>query len=654
MGSRRLEAETTAEAYLELLKDRGIDVFLGNAGTDFASLVEAFARFETESGRAPRPLVVPHEFVAVSMAHGYYAAGGRPAAVMVHVNVGTGNASTAIISASRANVPILMSAGRTPITEEGLPGARDLHIHWAQESFDQAAMLREYVKWDHGYYAAGGRPAAVMVHVNVGTGNASTAIISAARANVPILMSAGRTPITEEGLPGARDLHIHWAQESFDQAAMLREYVKWDYELRTPVQLESVVDRAFELMHAEPRGPVYLTLPREVLAARPGPMTITSPSRRESRSERFPDPVRIDEAARTLARAESPLVLVSAAGIDARAVAGLVELAEAGGIAVVEADPIYMNFSHRHDLHLGYNQSGTTNPSVGEADAILVIEADVPWYPALAKPAPGARIMHLGVDPFFSRYPMRSYPCDVPIAATPAAALPLLAEAVRRHADPQKVARRRERVAAEHRKRQATWEEMAVKQASASTMGFAWASRCIGEIVDDSTAVVNEYPLDRRFAPFTRPGSYFGSPHSSGLGFGLGAALGVKLARPDTTVIATVGDGAYFFGEPLSCLFVQRAHRLPLLTVIFNNQQWEAVKFGALAVHPAGAAKARGRFPLSELTPSPRFEEMAKTVDGYGERVESPGELPAALKRGLAAVREGRPAILNLLAQRNV
>ena len=102
MGSRTLHPDTTAEAYLELLKDRGIDVFLGNAGTDFASLVEAFARFEAESGRGPRPLVVPHEFVAVSMAHGYYAAGGRPAAVMVHVNVGTGNAATAIISAARS------------------------------------------------------------------------------------------------------------------------------------------------------------------------------------------------------------------------------------------------------------------------------------------------------------------------------------------------------------------------------------------------------------------------------------------------------------------------------------------------------------------------------------------------------------------------
>ena len=199
MDARTLHPETAAEAYLELLKDRGIEVFLGNAGTDFASLVEAFAKLDGQ-GRTPRPLVVPHEFVAVSMAHGYYVAGGRPAAVMVHVNVGTGNAATAVITASRANVPILMSAGRTPITEEGLTGSRDLHIHWAQESFDQAAMLREYVKWD--------------------------------------------------------------------------------YELRTPVQLEAVVDRALEMMHAEPRGPVYLTLPREVLATPPGPVTITSPPRR--------------------------------------------------------------------------------------------------------------------------------------------------------------------------------------------------------------------------------------------------------------------------------------------------------------------------------------------------------------------------------------
>src|SRR5712692_2383752 len=263
---KRVAVESTAEAYLELLAARGVDYFFGKAGTDFAPIIEAYAKREAQGQVLPRPLTIPHEIPAVAMAHGYAMVTGRPQVVMVHVNVGTAN---------------------------GIGG-----------------------------------------------------IINAARANAPILFSAGRTPLTEGTLPGARNRQIHWAQESFDQAAMLREYVKWDYELRIPAQLEAVVDRALELMHAEPRGPVYLTLPREVLAANPGTMTITSPSRRESRSERFPDPARIDEAARILARAERPLILVSAAGIDARAVAGLVEVAEAGAIGVVEADPVYLNFPH--------------------------------------------------------------------------------------------------------------------------------------------------------------------------------------------------------------------------------------------------------------------------------------------------------------------
>jgi len=119
-----------------------------------------------------------------------------------------------------------------------------------------------------------------MVHVNVGTGNAVNGIINAAHDNVPILFTAGRTPLTEEGLPGTRDLYIHWAQESFDQAGMVREYVKWDYELRNFTQLEAVVDRALEIAMAPPRGPVYLTLPREVLAEPQVEFTMASPPRR--------------------------------------------------------------------------------------------------------------------------------------------------------------------------------------------------------------------------------------------------------------------------------------------------------------------------------------------------------------------------------------
>ncbi|HEX6774911.1 MAG TPA: thiamine pyrophosphate-binding protein, partial [Methylomirabilota bacterium] len=194
MGQKTLQVETVAQAWLELLEDRGVDVFLANAGTDFASLVDAFAKRQAEGKTAPRPVVVPHESVAVGMAHGYYLATGRPQAVMVHVTVGTANATCGVISAARGRAPVFLAAGRTPLTEEGLPGSRDLYIHWAQEAFDQAGMLREYVKWD--------------------------------------------------------------------------------YELRHATQIESVIDRAFELMLSEPRGPVYVTLPREVLAERLSSVTI--------------------------------------------------------------------------------------------------------------------------------------------------------------------------------------------------------------------------------------------------------------------------------------------------------------------------------------------------------------------------------------------
>src|SRR5262249_54061164 len=189
-----------------------------------------------------------------------------------------------------------------------------------------------------------------------------------------------------------------------------------------------------------------------------------------------------------------------------------------------------------------------------------------------------------------------------------AAGLAMVGEAVRRHADRSAVASRVARLTAEHRRRHAAWDAVATEQAARSTIGFAWAARAIQDVMDETTVVVNEYPLDRRYASFTRSGTYIASPHSSGLGFGLGAALGVRLAARGPPCMAPAGAGRYFSGEPVSCHFVERAHRLPLLTVIFNNQRWEAVKGSVLGLYPDGQAKATSRFPLSDLTPSPHFE----------------------------------------------
>src|SRR5688572_20228323 len=138
---KRASVETVAEAYLELLAARRVEYFFGNAGTDFAPIIEAYARREAQGQVLPRPIAVPHEIPAVAMAHGYAMVTGRPQAVMVHVIVGAANALGGVINAARSHAPILFTAGRTPLTEGALPGSRNRQIHWAQESFDQGAMV---------------------------------------------------------------------------------------------------------------------------------------------------------------------------------------------------------------------------------------------------------------------------------------------------------------------------------------------------------------------------------------------------------------------------------------------------------------------------------------------------------------------------------
>src|SRR5439155_24682038 len=137
---------------------------------------------------------------------------------------------------------------------------------------------------------------------------------NASRAQVPIIFSAGRTPITERGSLASRDTHIHWAQESFDQGSMVREWVKWDYELRNGEQLETVVDRALALARSEPTGPVYLALPREVLAEPRSELTYSSPARLQPTSPSQPDPAALRQAASWLAEATQPLVIAGQIG----------------------------------------------------------------------------------------------------------------------------------------------------------------------------------------------------------------------------------------------------------------------------------------------------------------------------------------------------
>jgi acetolactate synthase I/II/III large subunit len=568
MARKELAVDTVAEAYLALLADRGIECLFANAGTDFAPLVEAFAKSARSGAPAPQPVIATHENLAMSMAHGW-----------------------------------AMVTGRVP---------------------------------------------AVMVHVSVGTANGVCGALNAARENVPILFTAGRSPLTEAGLPGARDVYIHWAQEMFDQAGMLREIVKWEYELRNGQQLETVIDRALSVAKSQPRGPVYLSLPREVLAAPLPGFSYDSPARRVAAAPPGPDQGSIEEAACILARAENPLIVTASAGRDPAAVAALADFAERFAIPVVQHRPRHLCLPADHPCHLGYD----AGPWLDAADAILVLECDVPWIPSLKAPRPECKVVHLGVDPLFSRYPIRGFPCDLAVTGAAATALPQLAEALDRHATKTAVSDRQRRVAERREKLVAGWQKSRVSVAGLRPIHMAWASACIAGVKPEDAILVNEYTLMPEHCGSNQPGSYFGSSTASGLGWGGGAALGAKLAAPDRLVIAVLGDGSHLFGNPVALHHAASVHNLPVLFVVMNNAMWGAVRRATLGMYPQGEAARSNKPPLIDLDELPAFEQVCAAAGGYGERVDDPAALPGALERAVRAVTvEKRQALLNVICR---
>jgi acetolactate synthase I/II/III large subunit len=556
--------DSVAAAYLELLAERDVRYLFGNPGTDFAPIVEAYADAAGSGAAVPRPVLATHENLAVSMAHGY-----------------------------------AMVSRRIP---------------------------------------------AVMVHVSVGTANMICAAMNAARENVGMLLTAGRSPVTEFGQHGSRDGYIHWAQEMYDQAGMLREIVKWEYELRNASQLETVVDRALAISGSEPRGPVYLSLPREVLAERAVPMQ-SGRQRPSVVASAAPDPEAIASAADLLANAKRPLIVAANAGRDAAAFMGLAAFAERFAVPVTQHKPRYLAVPSSHPMNLGYDP----HRFVGEVDVILVLDSDVPWLPVQAQPRPDCRVIQCGFDPLHTHIPIRGFPCDIGITGGCAAILAALASALDERKDNRSIEARRDWVLGERAKLTDARRVLLEKSSREMPMNPAWVSHCIGKAKHPDAILVNEYTLELDHCDFEYPDSYFGSSSASGLGWGPGAALGAKLAAPDRQVIAVSGDGAYLFSNPVAVHHAAALHGLPILFVVMNNSMWNAVRRSTLQMYPQGQATRSNSMPFTRLDDLPAFEQVCEAAGGYGKRVEDPAELPAAIDRALEIVRSGRQALLNVI-----
>lgn len=555
---------TAAEAYLAALAARDVEWIFGNAGTDFAPLIEAVAAGEASQASMPRTVEVLHETVAVAMAHGYYLMTGKPQCVMVHVNVGVANALMGIINACRGNAPILFASGRTPITEQGRLGSRNLPIHWGQEMFDQGGMLREFVKWDN--------------------------------------------------------------------------------ELRAPEQVVDVVDRALAISQTEPKGPVYLSLPREVLAApMPDGFEVPPEPTAIAASPPSPDPGALVLAASMLSEAEQPLIITSDGGPELFAVLG--DFAQEFAIPVVQFWRTSAAIATNHPMYAGEVPATL----LAQSDLVLVLDSLVPWMPDRMSLRQDAQVISVGTDPLFTGVPIRSFPSNVTLSATPSATIRGLGDQLRAdgYSDDSAIIARRDRLVPELAVRRRR-ELEAGAEPGGSPMTPEYMSRILSEVAGADATIVNELGLASAMLELTEPESFFGLPVSGGLGWGGGAAVGAKLAAPDRLVIWATGDGSYVFSNPPAVHHAAASLGLGLVTVIADNRVWNAVRRSTIAVYPEGMAATTETMPLSSLEPTPDYTKFVEAYGGHGEHVADPEELRPALERAIEVAKTGRQALVSV------
>ena len=562
-----------------------------------------------------------------------------------------------------------------------LEGLVDLGVDYifANLGTDHVSLIEEMARWDKegrkhpemilcpheivavhmagGYALATGRGQAVFVHVDAGTANACMAIQNLFRYRLPVMLFAGRAPYTLHGeLPGSRDTYVHFVQDPFDIASIVRPYVKWEYSLPSGIVVKEALARASAFAQSDPPGPVYMMLPRETLAEQwdDADMPAYPPTRYGSVPSCGIEPARVDAIVKQLMAAENPIAVTAYLGRKPGAVAVLDRLARTCGIRVAEFNSIDLNISQASPCFAGFDPL----PLIETADLGLLLDSDVPFIPQYARRAGAIRWIQIDIDPLKSNFPMWGFPTDMRIQADCAVVLQQVLDAVETRADDAW----RRRAAA----RIANWsdarEQAARRRAAASANHGVSGALCpafvfatlSGKLSQDDIVIneaIRNAPVLQEHITRTKPQSYVGLA-GGGLGFSGGMALGLKLAQPDRRIVQVIGDGGFHFSSPDSVYAVAQQYQIPILTVVLDNGGWQAVKSAVQRVYPKGVAAETDRFQ-SRLTSGRQgerrdFSDIGRAFGAYGECVTEPDDLAAAIDRCLAALDDGKAAVLHV------
>jgi benzoylformate decarboxylase len=434
---------------------------------------------------------------------------------------------------------------------------------------------------------------------------------------------------------------------------MTKQFTKWSAEVHRADRIAEYLNRAFKVASSVPTGPVYLALPSNLLGE---PITVENPDAQRSRvSPRIAgDPEMLAQAAQLLAHANRPLIVAGSAIAKAGAIEELTQFAEMVAAPVV-MEPRYSFLSfpttHAQSFQIAERQPSFDLPMWGEPDVIIAIGCRlIREYRYIPEPVikPATKIVHIEEDPWEIG---KVFPVDIGIIADAKSALKSLIEIYPKVApSPAVTAERLECLRKAKDQATAEIESRVAKGWDATPINAARVARTMDRLFDKDMLIVNESPTSKDLLmsnfQFSPGRDYFSNSSGGYLGWGLGAAIGAKLASPKRRVVACLGDGSTMFG--LQGLWTLAKYRIPLLVIVFNNRAYMAVKnqFRGSEERIRIAAEMGAEISAPEIN----FARLAETFGIFGERVEHPDAIEPALKR---ALEQNGPALVDVVISQN-
>lgn len=497
-----------------------------------------------------------------------------------------------------------------------------------------------------GFTALTGRMQAVLLHAGVGLVHGSMALLTATKSEIPALVLSGESTTFGDDPQVAVEPQWYGGVSEGGAQRFVAPLVKHACQTTSPATLYQTIVRAGEMAQRAPRGPCYVNVSLEAMlhewrkpeGLRPAP---DAPRTRAA-------PADVEAVAALLREARAPVIVTESAGRDPEAFAALAALAEDLAIPVVGVrGATHTNLPRSHPMWLGY---ANTAPLL-DSDLVLVAEARAPFYPPSRRPGVG-KVVVIAETALKPQLGYQVLHADCYLEGDLAASLAMLREAARPEtAQQDAIAARRARWSKAHDELLADLaqrEERALATGSLDAVALAAiAARVLpaDAIVCDET--ITHMPVMRPHLPLEAAQSFFRITGGA-LGQGLGVSLGLKLAAPERPVVLFVGDGSFLYNPIVQALGASRAHGLPITIVVCNNRRYEAMRKGHTIYYAGGIADST-RFHHGVEIEGPEHQELGRPFGCLGAKASNPAELEQALREALAANREGRTAIVNVV-----